>query len=85
LTYYSKDKLKVDIEYYINNIAQEFPEKLKNKEKALQDDSLLKANMKNLTLNAEKAKSFHSSIIKSVFLVKRARSNLKLSFVFLLI
>ena len=71
------------MEYQIDNIAQEFPEELSSKGKALWNDSLFKASTKSPILDAEKAKLFHSFIIKDIFLVKRARPDLKSGFAFL--
>ena len=42
-------------------------------------------SMKSLALNLEKAESFYNFVIKGIFLVKRARSDLEPSFEFLLI
>ena len=84
LYYHSQDKLKIDMEYYINNMVQKFLEELSGKGKALQNSTLLKVSTKSLTLDIEKAESFHSFIIKRMFLAKRARPDLKPSFAFLL-
>ena len=78
-----EEKLKVDTEYCINNIVNEFSEELKLKRKILQNNSLFKVNEKSPTLDKERANTFYSFEIKRIFLVKRARSNLEPSFVFL--
>ena len=67
------------MKYCINNMVQEFPEELNIKEKTSYNDSLFKVSIKSPMLDAEKAKSFHSFMIKKIFLVKRARSDLKSS------
>ena len=83
LDYHSEEKLKVDIAYYADNMVEEFLEKLNSKGKALYNDSLFKISTKSPALETEKAELLHSFIIKCIFLVNRARLNLKPSFAFL--
>ena len=84
LDYYSKEKLKVDMVCYKDNIVEEFSEELNSKGKGPWNESLLKINTKSPTLNTEKAKLFHSFIMKEIFLAKRARPDSKPGFMFLL-
>ena len=83
LNYHFEEKLKVDIVCYTDNVVEELLEELNGKEKVLQNDSLLKVNVKSSTLDTENTELFHRFIIKRIFLVKRARPNLKPSFAFL--
>ena len=85
LNYYSKEKLKLNIAYYMDNMVKEFSEKLNSKGKVPQNDSLFNVNIKSPILDIEKAKLLYSFMIKIIFLVKRAKYNLKPGFIFLLI
>lgn len=58
--------------YYIDNMAEEFPDILNGKGKAPWNENLFKVNERSFILHAEKAELLYSFIMKGIFLVKRA-------------
>ena len=60
----------MNTEYYIDNMVQEFLEELNSEGKIPCYNSLFKANTKSPELDTEKAKSFHSFMIKEIFLFR---------------
>ena len=77
LDYSTKDKLKVDMKYYITNMLEEFPFKVKKQSKTPWNDKLFKVNESVKNLDEERKSVFHTFVMKAMFLCKRARPDIE--------
>ena len=67
LDYSIPSKLQVDMRYYVDNMINEYPEKIK-KTKAPWNESLFKVNENSPPLSKSEAETFHSFTMKGMFL-----------------
>ena len=75
-------KLQVDMRYYVDNMINEYPEKI-NKTKAPWNENLFKVNENNPPLSKSEAETFHSFTMKGMFLGKRGRPDTDIAYSFL--
>jgi hypothetical protein len=62
--------MKLDMKYYIENMVEEFPFKIKSIKTTPWTDKLFKVNDASKDLNEEKKAVFHTFVMKSMFLCK---------------
>ncbi len=74
--------LQVDMTLYVKSMIADFPVNLSGEERFPWNENLFKVDDSSKILDAEKAKLFHTFVIKGMFLCKRGRqiSYLVLSF-----
>ena len=77
LDYSEKNKLKVDMEYYIDNMIEEFPFQLDKQSKTPWNDKLFKVNETVKNLDEKRKAIFHTFVMKAMFLCKRARPDIE--------
>jgi hypothetical protein len=70
-------KLQVDMTYYAKSMCEDFPEKLTGKTKGPWNENLFKVDETAKKLDAEKAKVFHTFVMRGMFLCKRGRQDLQ--------
>ena len=75
LDFTSPGVLKVDMTTYVNKMLQEFPEQLDGKTKRPCNKNLYKVDESSSKLDEQKAKIFHTFVMKSMFLCKQARQD----------
>jgi Reverse transcriptase (RNA-dependent DNA polymerase) len=83
LDFSSPGVLKVDMTSYVNRMIEDFPEELSGKSKCPWSDNLFKVEEESPKLTDDKAKIFHTFVMKGMFLCKRARQDLLPGIVFL--
>jgi len=76
LDYTKENKLKLDMKYYIEDMIKEFPYELKGRTRAPWNDKLFKVNEKTKKLHDDKKSTFHTFLMKAMFLCKRARPDI---------
>ena len=77
LDYSEKGKLKVDMKYYIKAMVDDFPLDFGERQTtAPWNDKLFKVIEKEKKLNEKERKIFHTFVMKSMFLCKRARPDI---------
>ena len=77
LDYSDKGKLKIDMQYYIDNMDEEFPYEIKPVTTAPWNEKLFKVVESAEPLNEEKKAIFHTYVMKAMFLCKRARPDVE--------
>ena len=77
LDYSSRGKLKVDMQYYIENMIEEFPFEVKGNNTAPWNDTLFQVTQTAKRLDEETQAIFHTFVMKAMFLCKRARPDIK--------
>ena len=77
LDYSEQGKLKVDMKYYIENMIEEFPFEIKEEKKYPWNDKLFKVNEETQKLDDKKKAIFHTFVMKTMFLCKRARPDIE--------
>jgi hypothetical protein len=75
--------LQVDMTQYVSKMIEEFPEKLSGNNKCPWNKNLFCVNETSPKLSQEKAKIFHTFVMKGMFLCKRARQDVLPGIVFL--
>lgn len=75
--------LKVDMTAYVKSMVDEFPEKLDGKGKFPWTENLFKVDPDSKKLKPEKAKVFHTFVMKGMFLCKRGRQDIQPGIAFL--
>ena len=83
LDYTEKNKLKLDMKYYIEDMIKEFPYELKSRTKTPWNDKLFKVNDKTKKLDDDRKSIFHTFVMKAMFLCKRARPDIEPGICFL--
>ena len=84
LDYSEKGKLKVDMKYYIKAMVDDFPLDFGERQTtAPWNDKLFKVIEKEKKLNEKERKIFHTFVMKSMFLCKRARPDISPGITFL--
>ena len=68
LDYSSNGKLKIEMKYYIYNMIEEFPERIKPQKIVPSNDKLFKVSESVKKLNDERKATFHTFVMKSMFL-----------------
>ena len=76
LDYSEKNKLKIDMQYYIKNMIEEFPNEIKT-QKVPWNDKLFKVNESVKKLDETRKATFHTFVMKAMFLCKRARPDVE--------
>jgi hypothetical protein len=77
LDYSEKNKLKIDMRYYTDNIIEAFPYELKAQTVAPWNDKLFKVNDSVKKLDEKRQAIFHTFVMKSMFLCKRGRPDIE--------
>ena len=62
---------------YHEAMSEEFPEDITPNGKALWNDALFKVDDDSPLINEQKSETFHTFVMKGMFLVKRARLDLE--------
>ena len=68
-------KVIIDMVYYVEKMIQDFPETLKRGVKCPWTEHLFKVNENAPVLTTDKAKTFHTFVMKGMFLSKRSRQD----------
>jgi hypothetical protein len=76
-------KLKLDMVYYVKAMIEEFSGNLQGRAKCPWTDQLFKVDEKAQPLGHNRAKEFHTFVMKGMFLCKRARQDIQLAITFL--
>jgi hypothetical protein len=74
----------VDMTHYINKMIDKFPETIVRNTKYPWTENLFQVKETSQKLSQEKAKKFHTFVMKSMFLCKRARQDLLPGIIFLI-
>ena len=82
IDYSKRGKALIDMTEYIDQLEEDFPEKLEKNTKAW-SDKLLSIDKKSKRLCNEKSEIFHSFVMKIMFLCKRGRPDVELGVSFL--
>lgn len=77
LDYSEKGILKVDMRYYIENMMAEFPEKLRSSNHKPWNDKLFRVDDTSKLLDKKRKETFHSFVMKAMFLSQRARPDIQ--------
>ncbi len=75
--------LKLDMTAYVKAMVQDFAEKLEGKGKFPWEDKLFKVDQDSKKLNPERAKVFHTFVMKDTFLCKRGKQDIQPGIAFL--
>ena len=75
--------LKVDMTEYVKSMVDEFPEKLSGNTNCPWNENLFKVDDTSKKLGHEKAKEFHTFVMKGMFLCKRGRQDIQTGIAFL--
>ena len=75
--------VKIDMRKYVNEMLEEFPEKVKGKSMTPANEKLFRVNEKSMRLSKEKSDTFHTMVAKALFLSKRARPDVLTTVAFL--
>jgi hypothetical protein len=75
--------LKVDMTSYVDRMLMDFPDELSGKSKCPWSENLFTVEEESPKLPEDKAKVFHTFVMKGMFLCKRARQDLLPGIVFL--
>ena len=76
-------KVIIDMVYYVEKMIQDFPETLKKGVKCPWTERLFKVDENAPALDTVKAKTFHTFVMKGMFLSKRSRQDIQPCIVFL--
>lgn len=82
LDYLSPGALKIDMQYYIENMLDEFMYEVKPY-KTPWNEKLMKTGIDSKVLDEDRKKIFHTYVMKAMFLCKRARPDIELAISFL--
>ena len=81
---YSEDgKLKVDMKYYIEDMLNQFPEEIKSTKSVPWSDKLFNVTTTSPALNNKMRETFHTFVMKAMFLCKRGRPDINPAIAFL--
>ena len=80
---YEDGKVMIDMCYYVQKMIDEFPEKLKKGVKCPWTERLFKVDENSPKLDEKHKQTFHTFVIKGMFLSKRSRQDIQLCIVFL--
>ena len=69
--------LQIDMTPYVKSMIEEFPEELSGKTKGPWNENLFKVDTTSKKLEAERAKIFHTFVMKGMFLCKRGRQDVQ--------
>ena len=83
LDYSSPGVLKVDMTAYVKGMVNDFPEQLTGKGKVPWTENLFKVDPESKKLKPDKAKIFHTFVMKGMFLCKRGRQDIQPGIAFL--
>ena len=83
LNYSSPEKLKVDMREYVNELIKDFPASMTDNIECPWTTKLFNINEKSKLLNKERRETFHTFVIKCMFLGKRARPDILVGISFL--
>ena len=83
LDYSTPGVLKVDMTAYVKSMVEDFPEKLDGKGKFPWTENLFKVDPDSKQLKPDKAKIFHTFVMKGMFLCKRGRQDIQPGIAFL--
>ena len=75
--------LQVDMVSYVKSMIEEFPEDLSGKSKCPWNENLFKVDDTAKKLSRERAKHFHTFVMKGMFLCKRGRQDVQPAIAFL--
>ena len=77
LDYTEKNKLKLDMKYYIDNMIKEFPFELKEQKKTPRNAKLFKVNKSTKNLDEKRKSLYHTFVMKAMFLCKQSRPDIE--------
>ena len=80
---YENGKVMIDMCYYVQKMIDEFPETLKKGVKCPWTERLFKVDENSPKLDEKHKQTFHTFVIKGMFLSKRSRQDIQLCIVFL--
>ena len=83
LDFSEKGKVKIDMTDYTKKMVGEFPEKMREGVKCPWTEKLFKVDEKSKPLERERAKLFHTFVMKGMFLCKRGRQDIQPGIAFL--
>ena len=83
LDYTEEGSVKIDMCDYVNEMIEDFSEDLKGKVTSIASENLFKVDKASPLLNKDKAKEFHTTVAKALFLAKRARPDIQTTVAFL--
>jgi hypothetical protein len=83
LDFSSPGMLKVDMTPYVKSMIEDFPEKLSGNTKAPWSEKLFQVNTMAKKLGSERAKVFHTFVMKGMFLCKRGHQDIQPAVAFL--
>ncbi len=83
LDYSTPGVLKVDMTSYVKSMVEDFPEKIEGKGKFPWTENLFKVDPDSKKLKPERAKVFHTFVMKGMFLCKRGRQDIQPGIAFL--
>ena len=69
--------MKIDMRYYIKGMIEDFPYRLTKNNKCPWSERLFKVNEKDAPLDERRKEIFHSFVMKTMFLSKRARPDVE--------
>jgi hypothetical protein len=77
LDYSTPGVVKVDMTEYVKSMVEEFPKELDGKAKFPWTEKLFKVDEKSKKLSTEQAKTFHTFVMKGMFVGKRGRQDIQ--------
>ena len=83
LDYTNKGSVSIDMKDYVEDMIANFPEELTGKVTSVANDKLFIVEKNSPLLSEEKAKEFHTTVAKALFLAKRARPDIQTVVAFL--
>jgi hypothetical protein len=83
LDYTEDGKLRVDMRDYVKGMIEEFPAKLTGQTATPWTERLMKIDKTSKKLDAERAGTFHTFVMKAMFLCKRGRPDISMAICFL--
>ena len=83
LDYTSPGILKIDMTEYVKSMREEFPQKIKGRHATPWTENLFKVDTNAKRLGQERKKTFHTFVMKGMFLCKRGRPDIQPAIEFL--
>ena len=83
LDYTTPGVLKIDMTEYVKSMIEEFPQKVQGRNATPWTENLFKVDANAKRLGHERKETFHTFVMKGMFLCKRRRPDMQLAIVFL--
>jgi hypothetical protein len=77
------DVLQVNMTPYVKSMIEEFPDKLSGKTMTPWNENLFKVDLTSKPLDPERAKQFHTFVMKGMFLCKCGHQGIQLAIAFM--